>query len=110
MKVSFENVLLSEVWDLNIKNRKVKLRRICVPLGARTFRPIHVTEKQLVHLNRIPVGQEVFLSNRYCQIGGDFWVIRTKDGLQYMPNFYPGSKEGIGILEAMLGDQRPHSF
>ena len=70
MKVSFENVLLSEVWDLNIKNRKVKLRRICVPLGARTFRPIHVTEKQLVHLNRIPVGQEVFLSNRYCQIGG----------------------------------------
>ncbi len=96
--------------DVKIKNRKVTLRRICVPMGACTFIPIHVTDKQLARLNRIPVGKEVFLSKRYCQIGGDFWVIRSKDGLQYMPNAYPGTKEGIGILESMLGDQRPHSL
>jgi hypothetical protein len=96
--------------DVKIKNRKVTLRRIYVPLGACTFIPIHTTDKQLARLNRIPDGKEAFLSNRYCQIGSYFWVIRTKGGLQFRPNAYPGSKEGIGILESMLGDQQPHSL
>ncbi len=91
---------------MKIKNRKAALRRIYVPLGDGSFRPIHVTEKQLARLTRIPVGKEVFLSKRYCQIGGDFWVIRTNDGLQYMPSAYRGTMQGIGILESMLCDKR----
>ena len=91
-----------EVLDMKIKNRQAALRRICVPLGGCSLMYIYVTDKQLVRLNRTPVGKEVFLSDRYCQIGGSFWVIRTKDGLQYVPNPHGGSQEDIGILEWML--------
>src|SRR5215475_14997297 len=59
------------------KNRKVELCQIAVPMIGNTLRIIHVTPKQLAKLNAIPVGKEVFLSQYYCQIGGDIWVIRT---------------------------------
>lgn len=89
---------------MRIKHRKVALRRIYVTLGDRSSRPIYVTDKQLAHLNRIPVAREIFLSNFYCHIGGDFWVIRTNDGLQYMPNPNPhcGSQTDIQILESFF--------
>jgi hypothetical protein len=61
---------------VKIKNRKVELCQIAVPMIAKTLRIIHVTPKQLEKLNAIPVGKEVFLSQYYCQIGGDFQVIR----------------------------------
>jgi hypothetical protein len=57
-----------------------------------------------VHGHCILGGKEVFLSNRYCQIAGDFWVIRTNDGLQYMPNPYGGIKKDILILESVMSD------
>jgi hypothetical protein len=87
---------------MRIKNRKVALRRIYVPFGNGSIRCIHVTDKQLARLNRIPVGREICLSNFYCQIGGDFSVIRSNDGLQYLPNRYCRSQEDIWILESML--------
>src|SRR5262249_47629649 len=58
--------------ELKIKNRKVELRQIAVPMIGNTLRIIHVTPKQLEKLNAIPVGKEVFLSRYYCQIGGTF--------------------------------------
>jgi hypothetical protein len=88
--------------EMNIKNRKISLHRIRVPLGHRSLRIIHVTDKQLARLNRIPVGKEFFLGSRECQIGGGYWVIRTKGSLQYIPNPYDGTEDDIRILEAML--------
>jgi len=73
-----------------LKNRKIVRYLVEVacggvgyPLG--TFRAIRLTKKQLEKLNRIPVGKEVFLSHFYG--GAGYWVLRTPDGLQYMP-FY----------------------
>jgi hypothetical protein len=59
---------------MRIKNRAVALRRIEVPYGdgIGTIRCIHVTDAQLARLNRIPIGREIFRSNFYCHIGGDF--------------------------------------
>jgi len=91
--------------QLKIKNRKVELRQIAVPMIGKTLRIIHVTPKQLEKLNAIPVGKEVFLSQYYCQIGGDFWVIRTNDGLQYVPNPYRVSDADVHLLESMLVSQ-----
>ena len=90
---------------VKIKNRKVELCQIAVPMIAKTSRIIHVTPKQLEKLNAIPVGKEVFLSHYYCQIGGDFQVIRTKDGLQYVPNPYRPLESDASLLEAMLVPQ-----
>lgn len=90
---------------VKIKNRKVELCQIAVPMIAKTSRIIHVTPKQLEKLNAIPVGKEVFLSQYYCQIGGDFQVIRTKDGLQYVPNRYRPLESDASLLEAMLVPQ-----
>jgi hypothetical protein len=89
--------------EMKIKSRNVALRRIYVPLGDGSFMTIHVTNKQLARLNRTPVGKEIFLSNRFCQIGGGFWAIRTNDGLHYMPNPHRGTQEDVRILEAMSG-------
>jgi hypothetical protein len=71
---------------VRIKKRKVQLYRIIVPMFGSTLKIIFVTAKQLAKLNLIGIGKEVFLSRRYCQIGGAFWVVRTTDGLQYIPN------------------------
>lgn len=71
-----------------LKNRKIVRYVVKVECGGvgyppGTSRSIHLTKKQLEKLNRIPVGKEVFLS---CFYGGaDYWVLRTPDGLQYMP-------------------------
>jgi len=88
--------------DVRIKSRKVSFRRIYIPWGDRSYKAIYVTDKQLAHLNRIPVGKEIFLSNFYCLLGGGYWVIRTNNGLRYMPNPYCCSEEDIWILESML--------
>jgi hypothetical protein len=79
---------LQTEMNVKIKNRKVELCQIAVPMIGKSLRIIHVTPKQHEKLNAMPVGKEVFLSQYYCQIGGDFWVIRTNDGLQYVPNPY----------------------
>jgi hypothetical protein len=79
--------MMNMEMKVKIKNREVELRQISVPMIGNTMRIIHVTPKQLAKLNAIPVGKEVFLSQYYCQIGGDFWVIRTNDGLQYVPGY-----------------------
>jgi len=90
---------------VKIKNREVELRQIAVPMIGNTLRIIHVTPRQLEKLNAIPVGKEVFLSQYYCQIGGDIWVIRTNDGLQYVPNRYSLSDADVGFLDSMLVSQ-----
>jgi hypothetical protein len=89
---------------VRIKNRKVALRRIYVPRGDGVYKTIYVTDKQLAHLNRIPVGREVFLTNFYCLAGGGYWVIRTNNGLRYMPNPHCSSEDDIRILESMRRD------
>jgi hypothetical protein len=43
---------------VKIKNRKVELCQIAVPMIGNTLRIIHVTPKQLEKLNAIPVGKE----------------------------------------------------
>jgi hypothetical protein len=88
--------------NVKIRNRKVELREIAVPMIGNTLRIIHVTPKQLEKLNALPVGKEVFLSLYYCQIGGDFWVIRTNDGLQYVPNPYRVSDDDVSLLHSIL--------
>jgi hypothetical protein len=45
---------------VKIKNRKVELCQIAVPMIGNTLRIIHVTPKQLEKLNAIPVSKEVF--------------------------------------------------
>ena len=90
---------------MKIKNRKVELCQIAVPMIGKTLRIIHVTAKQLEKLNALPVGKEVFLSLHYCQIGGDFQVIRTNDGLQYVPNPYRPLESDASLLEGMLVPQ-----
>ena len=90
---------------MKIKNRKVELRQIAVPMIGNTRRIIHVTPKQLEKLNALPVGKEVFPSLYYCQIGGDFWVIRTNDGLQYLPNPYSVSDNDVSLLNLILISQ-----
>ena len=86
-----------------IKNRKTELYKVTVPMFGWTVRNIYVTRKQLAKLNSIQVGKEAFLSRRYCQLGGDFWVIRTRDGLQYMPNPYSTSDVDVALLTAAYG-------
>jgi hypothetical protein len=87
---------------MKVKNRKVTLHQITVPIGGRRLTVIHVTPKQLEKLNSIPSGEEIYLSARYCQLGGAFWVIRTTHGFQYMPNPYRASNGDIPLLEEML--------
>lgn len=87
---------------MKIKNRKITLHQITVPMGGRQLTVIHVTQKQLEKLNSIPSGKEIYLSARYCQLGGDFWVIRTRDGLQYMPNPYSAVQDDAYLLGEML--------
>jgi hypothetical protein len=73
---------------MKIQRRKVDLYKIIVPMINGCCRYIYVTKKQLEKLNALPVGEEISLSRLYCYLGGDFHVLRTKDGLQYMPNPY----------------------
>jgi hypothetical protein len=73
---------------MKIQCRKVELYIISVPMLNRVSRPIYVTKKQLAKLNALQVGKEIFLSRFYCLLRGEFRVLRTKDGLQYMPNPY----------------------
>ena len=86
-----------------IKNRRQELHTVSVPMFGKTSTSIYVTRKQLAKLNSIPVGTEVFLSRRYCQLGGDFWAIRTRDGLQYMPSPYSASGSDVALLTAAYG-------
>jgi len=85
---------------MKIRFRKVELYMIYVPTINRTSRLIYVTKKQLEKLNALPVGQEIFLSRFYCLLGGDFHVLRTNDGRQYMPN--PHSQRGDEGLAAFF--------
>jgi hypothetical protein len=96
---------MKKEMKLKIRNRQCELRRIAVPMIGKTLRVIHVTAKQLERLNAVPVGKEVFLSQHYCHIGRNFWVIRTNDGLQYMPNPYRASDTDACLLESMLVSQ-----
>ncbi|HZT34385.1 MAG TPA: hypothetical protein VFA15_00585 [Nitrososphaera sp.] len=70
---------------MKIKSRKAELYMISVSI-INGIRPIYVTKKQLAKLNALPVGKEIFLSRYYCRLSGDFHVLGTKSGLQYMPN------------------------
>jgi len=81
---------------MKIKNRRTVLHRIYVIISEDTFRPILVTPIQLAHLNETPKGKKLFLSHRYCHTGGDFWVIRTKDGLQSIPDPLPSVVSSAG--------------
>jgi hypothetical protein len=96
---------MNKETKLKIKNRKCELHQIAVPMIGKTLRIIHVTPKQLEKLNAIPVGKEVFLSQYYCHIGGDFWVIRTNDGLQYVPNPFTVSDRDVYLLDSILVSQ-----
>jgi len=87
---------------MKVKNRKVTLHQITVPMGGRRLTVIHVTPKQLEKLNSISVGKEFFLSNYYCQIAGDFWAIRTRNGIQYLLNPYSASQDDAYLLGEML--------
>ena len=87
---------------MKVKNRKMALLEINVIIGGRTSRPILVTTAQLAKLDRLPVGKEVFLSRYYCYSGGEFLVIRTSDGLQYMPNPHRGDPTDGDLLESLL--------
>ena len=71
---------------MKIQRRKLQLYVIHVHDINRIIRRIYVTRKQLAKLNALPVGKEIFLSRAYCLVRGDFHVLRTNHGLQYMPN------------------------
>lgn len=90
---------------MKIKNRTVALYRICVAMGGRCFKIIHLTKKQLARLNKLTPGKEVFLSHAYCHVNGGFWVIRTENGLQYMPFPHCGSAEDIFLLKSMMEER-----
>jgi len=90
-----------------LKNYKIVRYVVRVELGGvghppGTFKEIHLTKKQLEKLNRIPVGKEVFLSNFYG--GAGYWVLRTPDGLQYMPFMFGSGSEGTKWLEKLVTD------
>src|SRR5438874_61301 len=72
----------------NIKNRKIVLHKIMVSMGGRTYRRLLVTPRQLAKLNALPIGKEIFLSMFYCYSGDNMHVIRSRDGLQFMPSPY----------------------
>jgi hypothetical protein len=76
-----------------IKNHKIVLHRIRVAMGGRTHRTLLVTPCQLKKLNALPPGKEIFLTNFYCYSGGYMHVIRTSDGVQFMPNPYHTREE-----------------
>jgi len=57
------------------------VQRINVPMVGGTVTVVYATLKQLEKLNSILLGKEIFLSSRYCQIGGGFWVVRTSTDL-----------------------------
>jgi hypothetical protein len=79
-----------------IKNRKILLHKVDVPTGGRTFKAVYLTPRQLQKLNAIPMGKELFLSRFYCHFGCDIWVIRTRDGLQFMPSPFH-TREWLGF-------------
>jgi hypothetical protein len=82
---------------MKIQRRKLELFMINVPMINRTSRNIYVTKKQIEKLNALPVGKEIFLSRFYCYFGGDFHVVRTSNGLQYVPNpWNQRDDEGLG--------------
>ena len=87
---------------MKVKNRKMALHQVNVIIGGRMFRPILVTTAQLAKLDRLPVGKEVFLSRYYCYSGGEFWIIRTSDRLQYLPNPHRGNPADGDLLESLL--------
>jgi hypothetical protein len=87
---------------MKIKNRTLELCQIRVPMFGSTLTVIHVTRKQLAELNSLPVGKEVFLSSRYCQLGGGFSVVRMNNGLQYVPNPVTPSNRDVALLQAAL--------
>lgn len=68
-----------------------------MPVINRTYRKIYATKKQLGKLNRLPAGNEVFLIRFYCLIGGGFHVLRTNEGMQYMPNPYRNVEKDDGL-------------
>ena len=72
----------------NIKNRKIVLHKIKVPIGRRTYRILLVTPRQLAKLNALPIGKEIILSRFYCYSGHYMRVIRTTNGLRFMPSPY----------------------
>jgi len=90
---------------VKIKNRKVELRQIAVPLIGNTLRIIHVTPRQLEKLNAIPVGKEVFLSQYYCRSEGTFGLF----GLTTAFNTYRTATAyrtlTVDILDSMLVSQ-----
>ena len=71
-----------------IKNRTIVLHKIMVPMGGRTYRRLLVTPCQLAKLNALPMGKEISLSMFYCYSGDNMHVIRSRDGLQFMPSPY----------------------
>jgi hypothetical protein len=86
---------------VNIKNKKMTLHRVDVILTGRTLLPILVTPAQLRKLNRLPVGKEISLSKYYCYRGRESRVIRTRDGLQWIPSPYGRNPDDVRILEEL---------
>jgi hypothetical protein len=89
-----------------LKNRKIIRYVVQVACGGvgyppGTFREIHLTKRQLEKLSDLPVGGEVFLS---CFYGGaGYRVLRTPDGLLYMPWMTPyRSAESTRWLQQLM--------
>ena len=52
----------------------------------------------------VVVPYRLFFRSRIT-LGGDFWVIRTNDGLQYVPNPYSVSDDDVSLLDSILVSQ-----
>jgi hypothetical protein len=87
---------------MKIKNRRVILRQVNVTIWGTMFRQILVTPAQLAKLNRVPVGEELFLSSYYCYAGGGFCAIRNDSGLQYISDPYRGEPRDADLLNGLL--------
>lgn len=86
---------------MKIKSRTITLHRVNLIMTGRTSIPILVTPAQLRKLNRLPVGKEIFLSNYYCYRGGESWVIRTHDGLQWVPSPCQRNPDDVFVLKEL---------
>jgi len=73
------------------------------------YRIIYVTKRQLEKLNALPVGKEIFLSQFYCYLGGEINVLRTNNGLRYVPNAYcHRDSDGLAAIFEVRDDIEPH--
>jgi hypothetical protein len=107
-----DSVKTKEQHMRKLKNRKIVRYVVevdCAGVGypPGTHRAIHLTKRQLEKLSRIPTGKDVFLSNFYG--GAGYRVLRTPDGLQYLPFMFLPDSDGTKWLEDLLTLPSPPS-